>query len=228
MKTRYHTLVSWSGGKNGLLALQDHLQTVHGPQKWPSLDGYALLNMCYFNGNYSIDHGVSNTLIQHQAQAMGVPLIQGIVSDNNYRETLYGVLSSHYHYGLKYWIAGDISLQSHRDWVESLCREVGIEPLFPLWGKNPLELLNNWISQEYQATIVSVHKEKGNPRWLGKTMNASFVWDMINQPYRDPCGENGEYHTFVTHGPLFRDALVVMNGIKWEDSDYYYQELKHD
>ena len=107
--------------------------------------------------------------------------------------------------GVEGGIFGDIDLEEHREWVERVCSEVGIKAFLPLWGVKPEELIEEFLKLEFKATVIATTLEED---LLGKVFDNALV-SQITKLGSHPCGESGEYHTFVTDGPPFRERIEI-------------------
>jgi uncharacterized protein (TIGR00290 family) len=113
--------------------------------------------------------------------------------------------------GVSGMIFGDIYLDVHKEWVERVCGEIGIEALEPLWGRPTGELLDQFIELGFEAVVVGVNSRYMDEKWVGRFVDSSFR-DYLKQNNIDPCGENGEYHTVVINGPIFTRRLSLVTG----------------
>ena len=196
--------VSWSGGKDSCFAA--HLAAANG------LDLRYLLNMVNEDGHRSWTHGLSSEILQMQADALGVSLVQQRTSGAAYESKFIEVLSDLKEQGISGGVFGDIDFQIHRDWIERVCSKAGIIPHLPLWGLPQNKILNDFIYSGFEAVVVVTKAELMGKEWLGRIIDASFVRDMEElsktRPIT-PCGEAGEYHTLVVDGPLFHKRLEL-------------------
>lgn len=191
---------SWSGGKDSVLSL--YLARKSG------IEPIFLLNMMEEEGKYSRSHGISKRLIEVQAEQMGMILVQRNTSwkeyENVFKETVLLLKNE----GVEAGIFGDIDIEEHREWIDRVCREVGIVPVLPLWKKDREEILLEFIKNGFKAIVCAVKFDIPKP-FLGREIDRSFIDDM-KALSMDPCGEQGEFHTFVYDGPLFRRSLRVV------------------
>ena len=126
--------------------------------------------------------------------------------------------------GISAGVFGDIDLEGHREWVTRVCSTVEIEPVIPLWQEERRELLNEFISLGFRALIVSVKDAALDHSFLGRYLDDETV-EELEKVGVDICGEEGEYHTFVTDGPEFsRPVLFDTIGIKNHDG-YSFLEI---
>jgi len=189
--------VSWSGGKDSALAAY---------RAWKQGHRLAyLLNCVAEDGSRTRSHGLPAEVIGLQARAMGVPLLQVRTSWEEYeakfKETLRTLRAS----GVEGGVFGDLDIEEHRAWVERVCAEVGVQPLLPLWKDDPGRLLEEFWGAGFRAIVVATRLD---PELVGRWLDSTLVREVTERGAH-PCGENGEYHTLVTDGPLFRCPLSI-------------------
>ena len=207
--------VSWSGGKDCMLALNRYL-------KQNSKNDVCLLNMCDANSDLSRSHGLKKEMIALQAQKMGIQLFQKITDSANYEKNFKAKIAELKFFGVSAGVFGDIYLMEHRTWIERVCAEMQIEAIFPLWLNDTRDLLKEFVSEGFKALTVSVHCEKLTQNWLGRELNSAFFDDITKLPNTDPCAENGEYHSFVFDGPIFSNAVpFIKSEISQHDNHYF-------
>ncbi len=199
--------VSWSGGKETSLACYKAMQDKNLKVKY-------LLNMVSEDGRHSRSHGLDSALLRAQADAMGIPIIQRKTTWENYERVFKRAVSGLKKEGVKMGVFGDIDLQEHRDWVERVCKEIGIKPLLPLWKGDREGLLKEFIRTGFKAIVVSVKADLLGKKWLGRRIDEEFIKDLKKLNDVDLCGEKGEYHTFVFDGPLFRKRIEITKSKK--------------
>lgn len=191
-------IVSWSGGKDSCFALHEAI-----------LNGYNISYLLNFISKESKKvrfHGTEAKLIQLQAKAIGIPLLQKETSWDEYERDFKNAIKSID--GVRGMVFGDIHLQEHKDWTDRVCKELGIESVEPLWGKDPEMIFLGFLDRGFEATIVSVKSDLFDKSWLGQKINKDFL-KYLKKNNIDICGENGEYHTFVTNGPLFKKKIKI-------------------
>ena len=146
-----------------------------------------------------------------QAEAIGIRLIVKAMPQENYRdEFLKIIFEFKKNEGIQGIIFGDIYLQEHRDWLEAVCLEASVEAIFPLWGCNTRELAEEIIASGFKAVVVAVNSEALGKECLGLEFNKRFLENLPAGV--DPCGEKGEFHTFVHDGPLFKNPVSFSTG----------------
>lgn len=184
-----------------------------------------LINMCDSKTGTSLSHGLSSQTISKQAQALDIPIIQKGAERSNYEDTFKEVISKLKDEGVTTGIFGDIYLQEHRDWIERVCSEMNINPIFPLWGKKTIDILTSFVDLGFKALTVSVNNNYLPESWLGREIDASFINDISLLANIDPCAENGEYHSFVYDGPIFKEPVNLTKGKKHLSDNHYFLEL---
>jgi diphthine-ammonia ligase len=193
--------ISWSGGKDSCLAL-----LLAGEA---GLKVQVLLTMVDPDG-LSKSHALPEILISAQAQAMGVRAVFVPAGLQEYGAVFTAALTSLRDEGLTHMVFGDIDLQPHRDWLEPVCRRAGLVPVFPLWGMQRSEVARAIIARDIRAQVVCV-----DSRWLdASACGAQYDEELLARLPAGvcPCGENGEFHTFVWDAPCFDHPLRVASG----------------
>ena len=215
LKTK--AFVSWSGGKDSVLSYyraRKNLKITH------------LLNMIAEDGEVSRSHGIRTKIMQLQAEAIGVPVIQVRSSWETYETEFKKAVSVLRKKGVEVGIFGDIDLEEHREWEERVGRESGISTLLPLWGETKREnLIEEFIEGGFEAVIVATKKDMLGQEWLGRSIDKDFISEISNVAGVDPSGENGEYHTFVLSGPLFKKRLNILKSEKITRDGYCFLDI---
>ncbi|WP_434626983.1 diphthine--ammonia ligase [Chromobacterium sp. CV08] len=197
-------LASWSGGKDSCLALWRAVQAGAEPR--------ALLTMLDEAGGRSRSHGVRPEVLALQARAMDLPQRLGRASWDDYREVFIGQLRAAVaEDGVEAVVFGDIDLDGHREWEESVCVEAGLAAVLPLWRQPRAELAREFVAAGFVARVVMVNTALTDEKWLGRTFDQRLIEDMMADGV-DPCGEAGEFHTLVLDGPLFKRPLALRDG----------------
>lgn len=184
---------SWSGGKDSMLALHRALAGGHEVQ--------ALLAMFDESGERSRSHALPPSLMQAQADALGLPLVMRQASWTSYEAVFIEQLRAFAAAGVTHGLFGDIDLQPHRDWEEKVCAAAGIEAVLPLWHEPRRTLVDELLALGYRARVVCVDARFLDASFCGREFDAAFIADLPAGV--DACGENGEFHTFVFDGPRF-------------------------
>ena len=209
---------SWSGGKDCMLALFRFLQGEDHKVEF-------LVNMCDIDGEYSRSHGLKKNLIKAQSESIGIPVIQQNTSAKDYEWNLKEVITRLKNQGVQQGVFGDIYLKEHRVWIERVCTEMNIEPIFPLWNNDTKLLLKEFIDLGFKALTVSIRETVLPQEWLGRSLDRPFFRDIVELEGIDPCAENGEYHTFVYDGPIFRNPVIFNKGSVTTRDQHNFLEL---
>jgi diphthine-ammonia ligase len=210
------TFASWSGGKDSCLALYKALKD--------GIDVKLLLNTVTEDGMYSRSHGVRAEVLRKQAEALGIELLQIRTSWENYEKNFLQTLLKLRELGFSQGIFGDIDLEEHRQWIERVCERAKIIPYLPLWKMEREKVVREFIHSGFRAVVCSVKDGILGREWLGKEIDMKFIEEMKKRSV-DVCGENGEFHTFVYDGPIFKKRLKLNFGeIKSKDK-YSFIEI---
>lgn len=204
MKTDKKAFCCWSGGKESALSFYR--------AKNSGYDIYCLLNMISEEGNHSRTHGIDSCWLRFQSESIGLPIIQRRASWQNYEREFKKAISELRKKDIGAGIFGDIDMQHHRDWVERVCKESGIEPVLPLWLQPREELLNEFIQAGFKTIVVATQSAFLGSEWLGREINNEFIKALKELGTVDLCGEKGEFHTFVYDGPIFKRPVEFISG----------------
>jgi len=194
---------SWSGGKDSCLACYRAILT-----------GYEikfLLNFISKEYKRCCFHGIESQLLKTQAEIIGIPLVQREVSPDmsEYEKEFKNAVGELKHYGIEGMVFGDVYLEEHKNWVERVCKELEIEPIEPLWNTEPKKVVAEFIDAGFKAIVVSAKADLFTEKNIGQKINLSFLGE-IKKRNICPCGENGEFHTFVYDGPIFKKRIKIL------------------
>jgi len=157
---------------------------------------------------------------------MGIPIIQRRTTWENYEEIFKKAMLELKKEGISTGIFGDIDLREHRDWVERVCKDVGIKPILPLWKEKREELLKEFIQAGFKAIIVATQAKPLGKEWLGRTIDEKLIKELKAIGSVDLCGEKGEYHTFVYDGPIFKEPIKFTPGKKVLKDNHWFLEIR--
>lgn len=173
-------------------------------------------------------HGVRRELLELQALAAGLPLwevpLPWPCSNDEYERRMGELLERARKAGVGRIAFGDLFLQDIRAYRERTLAGSGIEPLFPLWGRSTRELAREMIAAGLRARIVCVDTKQLDRRFAGRAFDADFLDEL--PPGVDPCGENGEFHTFVAGGPMFDREIALESGETADRDGFAFADLK--
>ncbi|MGY6742219.1 MAG: Dph6-related ATP pyrophosphatase [Cecembia sp.] len=212
--------LAWSGGKDSAYAL--HLLKM--------TPGYQVVRLHTTFGEETRRvglHGIHESLIQKQASLIGLPLdsIYYPASGDNqaYEHAMSNYFKKLNALGIAHIGFGDIYLEDLKQYREKQLEKAGMQPVFPLWGKNTLQTANEIIQSGFLTLICAADADKIGEGWVGKAFSKEFL-DAL-RPDVDPCGENGEFHTFCIDGPIFSKKVPIelgetlKKGYSFQDSD---------
>jgi len=219
--TRCKVLFTWSGGKDSALALYE-LQKTNG------YDVHALLTTVTEDYGRVSMHGVRETLLELQAQSLGIPLEKVYItkkgSCEEYEASMRRRLVSFKRRDVLTVAYGDILLEDLRRHREKKLEELSMKALFPLWAADTSTLGRGFIDLGFRAVVVCVDCEQLDGSFCGREYDEGFLRDLPRAV--DPCGENGEFHTFVYDGPIFGKKFTVDTGeVVLRDSRFLFCDL---
>lgn len=209
---------SWSGGKDSCLACYRAIK-----------QGYKvryLLNFISKEFKRVRFHGAKDGLLKLQAQATGIELFQRETTKDGYEKEFIEAIRNLKHKGIEGLICGDIHLADCRQWVENVCRKEGIVAVKPLWGFKPIDLINEFIDLGFETVITSTQAELLGKEWIGRKIDKKFVKDLQNKGDVDICGENGEFHTFVINGPIFKKRVKILKTDVVLKNGYWFLDIQ--
>jgi len=210
--------ISWSGGKESALAHYKAMQI-------QNIEVAGLLNMISEDGTQSRSHGVGSGLLRLQSRSTGIPIVQRRATWQDYEGEYKKAILELKRQGVTAGVFGDIDLEGHRNWVERVCGQMGIEPIFPLWQKKREDILKEFISSGFEAVVVCVKKDLLGPEWLARSIDEDFIDDLRKLRNVDLCGELGEYHTLVISGPIFKKRIEILNARKVKKDDRWFLDI---
>ena len=216
-------LVAWSGGKDSMLALHDVL---HGGEYRVA----ALLTTVTEGYERISIHGVRRALLRAQTDALGLPLLEVRIpqqcSNAEYEARMNAALAK----AAERWpeatsiVHGDIFLEDVRQYREMMLARRNLRGVFPLWGKDTSELARAFLQLGYKAVITCADTQAIPQTFAGREFDESLLRDLPSSA--DPCGENGEFHTFVYDGPLFAAPVAHRRGdVVLRDERFAYADL---
>jgi uncharacterized protein (TIGR00290 family) len=214
-------MLSWSGGKDSALAL-------HELQRAGGYEIVTLLTTISRDYDRICMHGVRRDLLEQQAKALGLPLETVFISKNasndEYEFQMRQVLTRHLAAGVRSVAFGDIFLEELRAYRQQKLSTIGIKGLFPLWKRDTVELACTFMHLGFKAVITSADSNCLESGCVGRTFDKQFLSTLPAAV--DPCGENGEFHSFAYDGPIFsRPVLHTVGEIVLRENGFYYCDL---
>ena len=216
-------LISWSSGKDAAYSLHEVVRT-------GAVTPVGLLTtVSEAFGRVSM-HGVREELLRRQAEAVGLPLttvrIPYPCPNEVYERELGRTLEAARSQGIRHVVFGDLFLEDIRRYRESRMAEVGMQCIFPLWRRPTSELAREMIRVGIRARLVCVDPRVLDRSFAGRQFDERLLADL--PPEVDPCGERGEFHTFVTNAPSFRSPIAVVPGEVVDRDGFVYADLRSE
>jgi uncharacterized protein (TIGR00290 family) len=209
VEAKKRVVLSWSGGKDSALALESL-------RNGSEFDVVALLTSVTRGYDRISVHGVRRSLLYAQAESVGLPLVEVMLeqksSNDAYESAFHDALRTvrQDFPQVRHIAFGDLFLQDVRAYRERLLAGTGFDPVFPIWGTNTTDLARAFIDSGYSARLVCVDTTQLDPSFAGREFDMSLLADLPETA--DPCGERGEFHTFVSGGPGFREPVRCATG----------------
>lgn len=203
----HKSLFNWSGGKDSTLALYHTLNN-------PEFDVKFLMTSLNSEADRISMHGVRKSMLEQQVEAIGLPLsilsLPGEISMEDYDALMRKQMEGFINQGVTHSVFGDIFLEDLKKYREQRLEEVGLKGHFPLWKRDTRELIQEFLDLGFKTMVVSVDGSKLDKSFAGRELDESFLNDLPQNV--DPCGENGEFHTFVFEGPIFSKPVSFNKG----------------
>lgn len=211
-------VVSYSCGKDSTLSLYRMIKEGHKP--------VALLVTVDKKVLRSWFHGIPDQLLKDVSNSLGIPMVLVESNGTNYAETFVEALTKvKEEMGAEACVFGDIDLMAHRTWCEDKCEKAGLEAIFPLWEEDREKLTYEFIDSGFKTVIKNVRLKELGEEFLGEVLTKDLV-QKIKAAGADACGENGEYHTFVFDGPLFKERIEFETGENILNETHGFLDIK--
>jgi diphthine-ammonia ligase len=197
-----HFFCSWSGGKDSCLSLYKAILNGDHPK--------FLITTCVEDEARSHSHGLSLDVLDAQAQSLNIELITIATSWENYENNFVKTIKKIKMMDdkIQYGAFGDIDIEAHAQWEKNVCAAAGIKAYLPLWRRDRKEILQEFLQHGFKAMIIAVNTAKVNVKYLGQIIDEKLIEEFSSIGI-DPCGENGEYHSVVVSGPIFKGSLML-------------------
>lgn len=213
-------ILSWSSGKDSAWAL-------HCLRRQPNISVEGLLTTFNETADRVAMHAVRAELVRQQAAATGLPLhevpLRWPCSNEDYEARMSEAVARARRQGFTHVAFGDLFLEDVRRYREDRLAGTGLEPIFPLWGRDTFDLAREMVSAGLKAILTCVDPGQLQPSFAGRDFDASLLADL--PPDVDPCGERGEFHTFAWSGPMFHGPVPVTRGITIERDGFVFTDV---
>ncbi len=213
-------MLSWSGGKDSALALYE-IQRSH------QYSVVSLLTTITRDYSRISMHGVREILLERQVESAELPLRKVYIPANCTNEIYADIMEKEMNLlkgeNICTVAFGDIFLQDVRDYRENNLRKIGMKAVFPLWSKNSGEIVTSFINLGFKAVVTTVDPRKLSPDFCGRIIDRQFLKDLPEKV--DPAGENGEFHSFVFEGPIFKSPIRFSIGERVMRDSFYFCDL---
>lgn len=214
-------LFSWSGGKDSALALHELLKT-------KNYEIIALLTTVVQDDDRISMHGVRRVLLEQQAESLGFPLEKVFITKNfsseDYESQMRDVLNKYLTAGVRSVAFGDVFLEDLRKYRQDKLSGIGMKSIFPIWKRDTTELAKAFVDLNFKAVVTCVDSNILDKTFAGKVFDEQFLSKLPATV--DPCGENGEFHSFVYDGPIFRHRVSHTIGkVILREKRFYYCDL---
>ncbi len=214
-------ILTWSGGKDSALAL-------HELAKTENYEVMSLLTTVTQEYDRTSMHGLRRVLLERQAESLGLALEKVYISKNSsneeYESKMREVLAKYLTAGVSSVVFGDIFLEDVRKHREEKLSEIGMKAIFPIWKRDTTELARRFIDSGFKAVIICVDSNVLDKMFVGRVFDEQFLSELPATV--DPCGENGEFHSFVYDGPIFGERILHTIGeVVLRENRFYYCDL---
>ena len=216
-----NVIFTWSGGKDSVMAL-------YKLQKSGDFEIVVLLTNITEDYDRVSMHGVRRVLLEKQVESLGFYLEKIYISKNSsnddYEEKMRKTLLRYKSKDIVSVAFGDIFLEDLKKYREENLRKIGMKGIFPIWKRDTAELANTFIDLGFKAVITCVDSKVLDKSFVGRIFDKQFLHDLPSGV--DPCGENGEFHSFVYAGPIFKHEILFDFGeITLRENRFFYCDL---
>ncbi len=213
-------LVGWSGGKDSALALYEALKS--------GMDVAGLVTTMTREYDRVSIHGIRRRLLELQAESLGFPIeemnLEKGAADKDYEKEFLAIMRSYRNRGIVNVVFGDILLEDVRRFRDELLGKIGMHGIYPLWRRDTHELAKHFMELGFNAVVAVVDSTRLGEEFAGREYDKQFLADLPTDV--DPCGENGEFHTFVYNGPIFTKPIAFAKGeVVFRENRFWYVDL---
>jgi uncharacterized protein (TIGR00290 family) len=218
--TREKIIMGWSGGKDSSLALREIRRRNH-------YEVVALVTTCTEGYDRISMHGVRSSLLERQARELGLPLKKVFISkgasNDEYEARMKEAFLEYKTMGITKAAFGDLFLEDIRAYRDRMMASIGMSALYPVWGLDTRALAREFVRDGFSAVLVCIDPRALDKSFAGRTLDDALLDDLPSNV--DPCGENGEFHSFVFQGPIFRQNIGCARGEVVLRDNFYFADL---
>jgi uncharacterized protein (TIGR00290 family) len=213
-------LFGWSGGKDSALALYEI-------KKNKEYEVVSLLTTITEDYDRISMHGVRRVLVEQQAHSLNIPLHKVLIpkecSNEIYAAKMTEALNKFKQEGVENVAFGDIFLEDVRNYRLENLAKLNMKGVFPIWGRNSAELAQTFVALGFKAVVSCINTKVMEQKFLGRQIDRDFIAEL--PPNIDPSGENGEFHSFVYDGPIFKEKIGYQRGESVLRDSFYFCDL---
>lgn len=218
--TREKIIMGWSGGKDSSLALREI-------RRRGQYEVAALVTTCTEGYDRISMHGVRSSLLERQAEELGLPLKKVFISkgasNDEYEARMKEAFLEYKTAGITKAAFGDLFLEDIRVYRDRMMDSIGMTALYPVWGLDTRALAREFVRDGFSAVLVCIDPRALDKSFAGRTLDDTLLDDLPANV--DPCGENGEFHSFVFQGPIFRQNIPCIRGEVVLRDNFYFADL---
>jgi uncharacterized protein (TIGR00290 family) len=213
-------LLAWSGGKDSAI-------TLYEIQRIPEYQVVSLLTTLTADYDRVSMHGIRRALLERQAESLSLPLYEVFISkeatNEEYASKMQAALTDFKKAGVSSVVFGDIHLEDVRKYREDNLSKVRMKAIFPIWGRDTAELARTFVNLGFKAIVTCIDSKVLDKTFAGRIIDESFLAQLPANV--DPCGENGEFHSFVFDGPIFNGRIQYTVGQTVLRESFYFCDL---
>ena len=211
-KKNIEFVLSYSGGKDATLALYRAIKKGYNPK--------YLMTTYNKDAGRSWFHGLTKEMLETVSDSLEIPIkIIETGLDSDYGKDFEKGLLDLVEEGVNSCVFGDIDIEGHHEWCSERCINTGVKSIFPLWNEDRKDLVHESIDLGFKSVITVVDTSRLSEKFLGKTLTRELIEEICEEG-ADPCGENGEYHTFCYGGPIFKNEINLKFGEIVKNTNY--------
>lgn len=210
-------IATWSGGKDSCFAAYKAMQAGYTVKYLANTVSQQYRRVGF--------HGVEARIIQKQADCIGIPLLQQETTAATYWDDFTNNLQKASS-DIDGVIFGDIFLEECLGASKKICERLGVSLIEPLWKIPSITILNEFIEAGFEAVVVSSQASLFGKDLVGRMIDSSFIMDIQKMKGVDPCGENGEYHSLVVNGPIFKKAIHIEQSQSILRNGYWFLDIQ--